>query len=131
MDTAAITLSAVDIPYEASAALCIRAGFIALRRISDYFDIPYPQNPHYPETPISVTRAEFDAVLDKLKDSGVSVYADREKAWMDFAGWRVNYDCTLLVLCALVMAPRASWSSDRAPKLKLPSLLVFKKKRVD
>jgi len=31
LDSASITLSAVDIPYEASGALCIRAGFLALR----------------------------------------------------------------------------------------------------
>ncbi len=128
MDTAAITLSAVDIPYEFSAALSIRAGFLALRRISDYFDIPYPPNPVYPETPISITRAEFDEVLDKLQAAGVPLKPDREKAWLDFAGWRVNYDRVLLVLCTLVMAPYAPWSSDRAPKLKLPPLFILKKK---
>lgn len=131
MDTAAITLSAVDIPYEFSAALSIRAGFLALRRISNYFDIPYPQNPRYPETPISITRAEFDEVLDKLQTAGIPLKPDREKAWLDFAGWRVNYDRTLLALCTLVMAPHASWSSDRAPKLNLPPLFIFKKKLAD
>lgn len=128
LDTAAIMLSAVDIPYELSAALSIRAGFLALRRISDYFDIPYPKEPRYPETPISVTRAEFDEVLDKLQAAGVPLKPDREKAWLDFAGWRVNYDRVLLVLCTLVMAPYAPWSSDRAPKLKLPPLFILKKK---
>ena len=39
--------------------------------------------------------------------------ADREQAWRDFAGWRVNYDAVLIQLCALVMAPPAVWSSDR------------------
>jgi hypothetical protein len=131
MDTAAITLSAVDIPYEFSAALSIRAGFLALRRISDYFDIPYPQDPRYPETPISITRAEFNETLNKLQAAGVPLKPDREKAWMDFAGWRVNYDRTLLVLCTLVMAPYAPWSSDRAPKLKLPPLFILKKKLAD
>ncbi len=127
LDTAAITLSAVDIPYEASAALNIRAGFLALRRIADYFDIPYPKDPRYPDTPISVTREEFDAVLEKLSAVGVPLKTDREKAWTDFAGWRVNYDRVLLVLCSLIMAPHAPWSSDRSPKLKLPPLFVKKK----
>ena len=45
LDTAALTLSSIDIPYEASGALCIRAGFLALRSIADYFDISYPQRP--------------------------------------------------------------------------------------
>ena len=128
LDSAAITLSCLDVPYESSAALSIRAGFLALRRIANYFDIPNPQNPKYPETPISVRREELDAVLDELSAAGLPVKADREKAWIDFAGWRVNYDRVLLVLCALVMAPESSWSSDRAPKFKLTPLHIFKKR---
>jgi hypothetical protein len=128
LDAAALTLSAIDIPYEASAALCIRSGFLAYRRIADYFDIPHSHDPHYPEDPISIKRAEFNAVLDKLAQAGVPIKADREQAWLDFAGWRVNYDRTLLILCTLVMAPKAVWSSDRAPKLKLPPLFILKKK---
>ena len=45
--------------------------------------------------------------------------ADREQAWRDFAGWRVNYDRVLLALCSLVMAPYAPWSSDRSPSSPL------------
>ncbi|MBI5352616.1 MAG: hypothetical protein HZB50_08285 [Chloroflexi bacterium] len=128
LDTASITLSSIDIPNEMSAALCIRAGFLALHSITDYFDIPHPDNPHYPETPISIKREEFDDLLSKLSDAGVPIKPDREQAWKDFAGWRVNYDRVLLVLCTLVMAPPAPWSSDLAPKFKMPPLLVFKKK---
>jgi hypothetical protein len=128
LDTAALTLSSIDIPFEASAALCIRSGFLAYHRIVDYFDIPHSHTPHYPEDPISIKREEFDAVLDQLAKAGVPIKADREQAWLDFAGWRVNYDRTLLVLCTLVMAPTAVWSSDRARKLKLPPLFILKKK---
>jgi ABC-type multidrug transport system fused ATPase/permease subunit len=129
LDAAALTLSSVDIPFEASAALCIRSGFLAFRRIANYFDIPNPQDPHYPEDPISVTRQEFERVLDQLSSAKVPLKADRDQAWADFAGWRVNYDRALLVLCPLVMAPFAPWSSDRAPKLRLPPLFIVKKKR--
>ncbi|MBK9927722.1 MAG: hypothetical protein IPP66_20820 [Anaerolineales bacterium] len=128
LDAAAITLSALDIPYEPSAALCIRAGFLAFHRIADYFDIPHPHDPHYPETPICVARAEFDAVLDQLAKAGLPLKPNRDQAWLDFAGWRVNYDRTLILLCGLVMAPRASWSSDRAPDFHLPPMVIFKKK---
>ncbi len=51
----------------------------------------------------------------ELQAAGVPLKADRDKAWQDFAGWRVNYDAVLLQLCALVMAPPARWSSDRMP----------------
>lgn len=114
LDAASISLSAVDVPFEASAALCIRSGYLALRDIANYFDILNPQNPQYPTDPISVERDEFDSVLDQLAGAGIPIKADRDQAWKDFAGWRVNYDRSLLALCRLVMAPYAVWSSDRA-----------------
>lgn len=114
LDAAAITLSALDVPYEPSAALCIRAGFLTLRRIANYFDIPNPQNPLYPNDPISITRAEFEAMLNQLAAAGLPIKEERDQIWQNFAGWRVNYDRTLLALCRLVMAPYAVWSSDRA-----------------
>ena len=39
--------------------------------------------------------------------------ADRDQAWRDFAGWRVNYDRVLVSLANLTEAPPAMWSSDR------------------
>ena len=40
--------------------------------------------------------------------------ADRDQAWRDFSGWRVNYDAVLLALANLTGAPPAPWSSDRS-----------------
>jgi hypothetical protein len=116
LDAAALTLSIVDIPRSASAQLCIRAGYLALRRIADGFDISYPVAPHYPENPISISRMEFDVAVDLLAASGIPLKTDREQAWIDFSGWRVNYDSVLLDLCRLTMAPTAPWSSDRVIK---------------
>ena len=130
LDAASITLSSIDIPYEISAALSIRAGFLAFRRIADYFDLPNPQNPHHPEVPICVERAEYEAVLDQLAAAGLPLKQDREQMWHDFAGWRVNYDRALILLCGLVMAPEASWSSDRAGQFHLPPVLLSKKRRL-
>jgi hypothetical protein len=115
LDAAALTLSALDIPYDPAGALCIRAGYIALRRISDSYDIRYPSDPKFPADPVSISRAEFDRVLEKLAEQHVPLRPDRDQAWRDFAGWRVNYDRPLLELCSLVMAPEAPWSSDRSP----------------
>jgi hypothetical protein len=127
LDAASITLSSLEIPYNASAALCIRAGFLALRSIIDYFDIPYPLNPHYPETPISISKSEFNSALDRLAEAGVPVKIDRERAWIDFAGWRVNYDRTYISLCSLTMAPKGMWSGDRPEFDKMPPLMVRRK----
>lgn len=127
LDAASITLSAIEIPYEISAALSIRAGFLAFRRIANYFDIPNPQDPHYPEASICVERYEFDQVLDRLAEAGLPIKADRDQAWRDFAGWRVNYDRSLILLCGLVMAPQAAWSSDRAPAYHATPIFISKK----
>ena len=116
LDAASLSLSAVDIPISASAQLSIRAGFLALRRICDYYNIPYPQDPHYPQEQISIPRAEFDKALEALAAASVQLKPDREKAWIDFAGWRVNYDSVLLALCTFTMAPPAPWSSDLAAR---------------
>jgi len=128
LDAASITLSAIEIPYEISAALCIRAGFLAFRRIANYFDIPNPQDPHFPQDRICVEREEFEAVLDQLAAAGLPLKPDREQAWKNFAGWRVNYDRSLILLCGLIMAPTAPWSGDRLPHFHLPPLFVLKKK---
>ncbi|MBT3190044.1 MAG: hypothetical protein HN736_01475 [Anaerolineae bacterium] len=116
LDAAALSLSALDAPFESSAALCLRAGFLSLGKIAGYFKIPYPENPQFPETTISINQEEFLAVLDQLEEAGIPIKEDRAQAWQDFAGWRVNYDYALLALSNLIMAPTAFWSSDRTPE---------------
>jgi hypothetical protein len=113
LDAAALMLSTVDLPRDPQAALTLRAGYLALRRIAAFFQIDYDPDPQ-PGDPISVARQEYDAVYAQLAAEGIPVKADREQAWRDFAGWRVNYDTVLLALAALTMAPRAPWSSDRS-----------------
>jgi hypothetical protein len=116
LDAASLTRAAVDVRADARADLCIRAGFLALRHIADFFDVSYDPDPHHPTHPISVTREEFDDACRRLAQAGVPLKADREQTWQDFAGWRVNYDSVLLALCRLTMAPPAPWSSDRSAR---------------
>lgn len=119
LDAASLTLSAVDIPSDPRAALCIRAGYIALRRISDFFSISYDAAPD-PGDPISITREEYDAACRELASKDIPLKRDAEQAWRDFNGWRVNYDAVLLGLAGMTMAPYASWSSDRAMSHLVP-----------
>ena len=123
LDAAALTASTLDRPRDAQAELCIRAGYIAFRSISDFFGIRYDPDPRFPDLPISVSRAEFDQACELLAQAGVPLKPDRDQAWRDFAGWRVNYDQVLLALCSWTMAPWALWSSDRAPKSHSRGLL--------
>ncbi len=113
LDTAALYLSIGGPGNSRQAALCIRAGYIALRRIADFFDIPYDPDPA-PTDPISIARVEFDTAYAALMAAGLPVIVGADQAWRDFAGWRVNYDTVLVSLAAFTMAPYAPWSSDRS-----------------
>ncbi len=113
LDSAALYQSALDVPQMPTAGLCIRAGYIALRAVADFFGVAYDVHPE-PTDPISITKAEFNAVLDHMAAEGVPLKQDREQAWIDFAGWRVNYDTVLLALAEITMAPYAPWTSDRS-----------------
>ena len=44
-----------------------------------------------------------------LEASGVPLVEDRDQAWRDFNGWRVNYDAVLRGLEKLTMAPTPWW----------------------
>jgi hypothetical protein len=122
LDTAALRLSALDLPFSGRTALCMRSGFLCLRRIADYFGIPYDADPP-PDGPVSVTRAEFDDVLAALAATGLPVRADREQAWNDFRGWRVNYGTVLVALAKMIVAPDGRWSSDRPGPRFTPMLI--------
>jgi hypothetical protein len=113
LDSASLLLSAVDRPRDPSAAYCIRAGYLALRRIAAFFRIPFDPNPR-PDDPISVDHEEFEDACEALRMQGLPLVDDLDQAWRDFNGWRVNYDRVLVALAGLTMSPPAPWSSDRS-----------------
>ncbi|MCJ7513901.1 MAG: hypothetical protein MUO23_13170 [Anaerolineales bacterium] len=113
LDAASLATSTLDIPRDVQADLCIRAGYLALREIASFYRIPFDPDPH-PGEPISISRPEYEAACDHLASLGLPLKADRDQAWRDFAGWRVNYDTVLLGLARLTVAPYAPWSSDRS-----------------
>jgi len=113
LDAASLLHAAVVDAPKAPAALCIRAGFLALRAIADEWALPYDADPS-PGDPIAISREEFDRAWERLRDNGNEL-VDVEQAWVDFAGWRVNYDTPLLALAEMLEAPVAPWTSDRPP----------------
>jgi hypothetical protein len=121
LEAASLRSSTLDVPPNAQAQLCIRAGYLALRRIADYFAIPNDHDPS-PGDPISIDRSEFEAVYDELASYGVPLRPDRDACWRDYRGWRVNYDTVLLALAGLTMAPYAPWISDRSVPYHRPPL---------
>jgi hypothetical protein len=113
MDAAALVRSVVAVERDVQADLLIRAGYIALRRIADLFDIAYDPSPS-PLDATSIDRARFERATAVLEASSVPLVADREQAWRDFNGWRVNYDTVLRALERLTMAPTPWWDRPMA-----------------
>ena len=122
LDAASLRLAVTEMGFDPQAGLMIRGGRYALNAIAEYFDLPYAADPQ-PTDPILVTRDEFEEACDSLVAAGVAVRADRDAAWADFVGWRVNYDLALVGIAGLVMAPYAPWSSDRSPRAHRPRLM--------
>ncbi len=127
LDSAALSLALLDLPDDYQAALTIRAGFLALRQIADFFGIDHNATPN-PDDPISVLREEFDDLCNELASVNIPLKADRDKAWKEYSGWRVNYDTVLIALAGMTMAPYAPWSSDRSNRKRRPKLLLKKRK---
>ena len=112
LDAAALVSSTLAVSRRPAAELCLRTGYLTLRRVGDYFVMPYDPDPA-PDDPIAVRRTEFDAAYDALARVGTPLRPARGPAWSDFAGWRVNYDQVLLRFASLCDVPTAPWSGDR------------------
>jgi hypothetical protein len=108
LDGAALRASTLDLPRDPQVETCIRAGYLALNAIADFFRIRHPVDPRQGDS-ISIPRAEFDAAYDRLAAVGLPLRPDRDQCWRDFAGWRVNYDAALLGLAQLVVVPPTPW----------------------
>lgn len=120
LDAAVLFNAAVDAKPSASAGLCIRSGWLTLRKLADYFGVSYPTN--FDRTvPITISREEFDLVLLRLERIGVPLVADREAAWRDFAGWRMNYDAIIEAFYGLFNCPRTDWHHSSIQPLFGPS----------
>ena len=129
MDAAALSNSTIDIPWSPQAALCVRAGYSALRAVADFFSIPYDPDPQQMDQ-TSIAREEFDDACRQLAAAGVPLKSDLDQAWIDFNGWRVNYDSVLIHLAGLTLAPYAMWSSDRSlTGFRLPPIARRRRRR--
>ncbi|MEM7092496.1 MAG: hypothetical protein AAF567_05805 [Actinomycetota bacterium] len=109
LDTAALIHSTIDVHASPRIALCLRSGFTTLGSISDALEVEHPNDPHWPEQPISMSRETFDALCDELERLEIPLVADRDDAWRNFAGWRVNYDASLYGLFDALRFDAGAW----------------------
>jgi hypothetical protein len=108
LDLAALRISVVDVPSGVAPHIMLRSGAIALRTLARHFGIDHDADPR-PDDPISIDRSEFDDVWRYLESSGVPLVSDKEQAWRDFAGWRVNYDSIIEAAARAFDTPPDTW----------------------
>ncbi len=113
LDAAALYLALVpNAPGAISARLCLRGGFTCLRTIARAIGIDVPEEPD-PHDGISLTYEEFAEAVERLRVVDFPLDRPTEDAWLDFLGWRVNYEAAAYALARAVDAPPALWSGPR------------------
>ena len=112
MDAAAMHLALQPQSAPSQARMCLRMGYVALRRISSSLGWRFNDDP-LPDDPIELTEREFAAAVALLQESGFAIERDTQAAWPHFRGWRVNYEDLAYRWAQRLVAPVAPWSGPR------------------
>ncbi|HMK98658.1 MAG TPA: hypothetical protein VK428_00565 [Acidimicrobiales bacterium] len=113
LDAAALYLALLpDAPGAISARLCLRGGFSCLTTLARHVgaDVPVDADP---ADGISLTFEEFTDAVERLRVVNFPLVRPTRDAWVDFLGWRVNYEQAAYALARTVDAPPAKWSGPR------------------
>ncbi len=112
MDAAAMHLALRPESAPSEARMCLRMGYVALRRISKSLGWEFDDDP-MPDAPLQLTEVDFIAAVALLTESGFAIERDPISAWPHFRGWRVNYEDLAYRWADRVVAPPAPWSGPR------------------
>jgi hypothetical protein len=113
LDAAAMHLALSPSQASSQARLCLRMGFTLLNRIATTLGWEVDLDPD-PEGPIDLTFAEFERAVGMLVNVGFAIERSAEDAWIDFRGWRVNYETVAYRLADRLTVPPAPWSGQRS-----------------
>ena len=112
LDTAALVTATELLPRTGHSETMIRAGYMALRDIADFFDIEpeiAPDGNDRAFSDLTIDRSRFDSLYSQLMAGGLATTVDVDAAWRAFAGWRINYDRALVGLADLVGDVESHW----------------------
>ncbi len=110
LDTAAFVRATHLAPTRGQADTMIRAGYLALRAIADFYRVEPEVGPGQFDG-LAIARADFDSIVTELAARGMTVGVDLDEAWVAFAGWRVNYDRAVVGLRELIGDAPSHWST--------------------
>jgi len=99
------------------ARLCLRGGFTCLGNIARALRIPIPEDVD-PSDGISLSYEDFVEAVERLRKVDFPIQRPIEDAWIDFLGWRVNYEAAAYALAWAVDAPPALWSGPRRREME-------------
>jgi hypothetical protein len=118
LDAAALYLALLpDASGLMQARLCLRGGFTCLGNIARALRIPIPEDAD-PSDGISLSYEDFVGAVDRLRIVDFPLERPLEEAWLDFLGWRVNYEAAAYALAWAVDAPPALWSGPRRHEIE-------------
>ncbi len=112
LDAAAMHLALAPSQASSQARLCLRMGFTLLNRIATTLGWEVDLDPN-PDGPIDLTFAEFERAVSMLVSVGFVTERSAEEAWVDFRGWRVNYESVAYRLADRLTVAPAPWSGQR------------------
>jgi hypothetical protein len=113
LDAAALYLSLLpNAPRAITARLCLRGGFTCLTEIARARGFAVPDEAD-PNDGIALTYEEFVEAIERLAAVSFPLERSNEEAWLDFVGWRVNYEAAAYAIARAVDAPPAMWSGPR------------------
>jgi hypothetical protein len=113
LDAAALYLALLpDASGLMQARLCLRGGFTCLGNIARALRIPIPEDAD-PNDGISLSYDDFVGAVERLRSVDFPLERPVQEAWLDFLGWRVNYEAAAYALAWAVDAPPALWSGPR------------------
>lgn len=113
LDAAALHLALSPGSAPPEARPLMRVGYITIRKLAHSLGVPVSDDPH-PDDPIALTRAEFDAAVERLRTAGWTFERTPDEAWPHFQGWRVNYEGAAYGIARYLDLPPAPWSGPRA-----------------
>lgn len=120
LDSAALYTALCPTTAPSQARLCLRMGFTCLRTLADTFYIPYDPDPR-PDDPLVITYEDYLRGVKRLQDIGFPLERTAEDAWLDFRGWRVNYEPTALALAERILATPGPWMGGRVAGMTIPT----------
>ena len=112
LDSAALFLALAPTQAPMEAGQCLRMGFLCMRKIAKITGQSVNDDPR-PNDPITLTYAQFAHAVGLLQQAGFPIEKTTEAAWIDFKGWRVNYEAAAYILAEFVVAVPAPWSGNR------------------